>query len=506
LGITNVLLPHDPDDEAPRKKRRTRLPDAAEAYAIVGWEDIDKEQISKDIGEGRWRKYGKPVVLKYCDDDVKASCELLRRMLRGCGRELPPIDPALVMHWSNYSAKAVALMQAKGMPIDMRIWNGVQENKLVVIDALRRDFDPSYYDDDPIYDAEGSWETKRFERWLIRNGIDQWEKLPSGHLKLDGDAFKAMSHVKAIANLHALRDAMGVVARARLPIGRDGRNRPKLLPFHTATGRNAHSASLFNFHAGMRGLMLFNQGTIGAYLDWKSQEVGIAAALSGDPQLTADYHGDIYHALALLRELTNEQDPVVWKNKYPDMRQDQKPIQLGIGYGMGVRSLARSIDRSVVVSSEILIRHGRRYPRYWQWREATYNRALLEREIRSRFGWTLRITHAPNERTLFNFPCQSNGAEMLRRAAVNLCEAAIVPSMLIHDGILIEVENEKEIEHAKEIMREAGLFVCNGLEIGVDDQTMRRGDKTGGRFTDKRSIAKKMWATITGALRKIGAI
>src|SRR5262249_44342000 len=161
------------------------LPDAAEAYAIVGWEDIDKEQISKDIGEGRWRKYGKPVVLKYCDDDVKASCELLRRMLHGCGRELPPIDPALVMHWSNYSAKAVALMQAKGMPIDMRIWNGVQENKLVVIDALRRDFDPSYYDDDPIYDAEGSWETKRFERWLIRNGIDQWEKLPSGHLKLD---------------------------------------------------------------------------------------------------------------------------------------------------------------------------------------------------------------------------------------------------------------------------------------------------------------------------------
>jgi hypothetical protein len=55
-----------------------------------------------------------------------------------------------------------------------------------------------------------------------------------------------MSHIPGIANLHALRDSLGVIAKAQLPIGPDGRNRPSLFPFGTATGRNAHAKSLFN--------------------------------------------------------------------------------------------------------------------------------------------------------------------------------------------------------------------------------------------------------------------
>jgi hypothetical protein len=38
---------------------------------------------------------------------------------------------------------------------------------------------------------------------------------------------------------------------------------------------------------------------------------------------------------------------------------------------------------------------------------------------------------------------QAGGAEMLRVAAVRLCDAGIVPCMLIHDGILLEVQSER---------------------------------------------------------------
>ena len=96
-----------------------------------------------------------------------------------------------------------------------------------------------------------------------------------------------MYHVPGIEGLHALRDSLGVIVRAKLPIGRDGRNRPSLFPFCTATGRNAHAKSLFNAHAGMRSFMVFPPDTIGVYLDWRTQEVGIAAALSGDEALMA---------------------------------------------------------------------------------------------------------------------------------------------------------------------------------------------------------------------------
>jgi hypothetical protein len=87
LAASNVLAPHYPDQK--RAKERKRLSDACRAYGIEGWEQIDKEVISKDIGEGRWQKYGRDAVLEYCHEDVKAAAELLRRQLRG-GPGLPP--------------------------------------------------------------------------------------------------------------------------------------------------------------------------------------------------------------------------------------------------------------------------------------------------------------------------------------------------------------------------------------------------------------------------------
>ena len=52
------------------------------------------------------------------------------------------------------------------MPIDMALWNLVQENKAAVIGELLRQFDPSYGSDDPIYTPEGEWSYERFEQWL----------------------------------------------------------------------------------------------------------------------------------------------------------------------------------------------------------------------------------------------------------------------------------------------------------------------------------------------------
>jgi DNA polymerase I len=119
------------------------------------------------------------------------------------------------------------------------------------------------------------------------------------------------------------------------------------------------------------------------------------------------------------------------------------------------------------------------------------------------FGWPLHITHSPNQRTLYNFPMQSGGAEMLQLATVRLCEADIVPIMLIHDGILFEETGREKLEHAIEIMRGAGRDVCNGLEIGVDiDQELING----ARYRDKRPVAQKMWATIMNTLQTIGAL
>jgi DNA polymerase I len=499
LAASNVLLPYDPDEV--RKKPRKRLSDACRAYGIPGWENIDKEVIARDIGEGRWRDHGQDAVYEYCEEDVRASALLLRNQL--CGRPgLPPADAGRVLHWSNYSAKVVAQIQAKGMPIDVTLWNLVQENKAAVIAALLRQFDPSYGSEDPIYTPTGEWSYERFERWLVRTGVLAWPRLDTGRLDISGDAFGLMHHIPGIEGLHALRDSLGVIVRAKLPIGRDGRNRPSLFPFCTATGRNAHAKSLFNAHASVRSFMVFSEDAIGVYLDWRTQEVGIAAALSGDQVLMRDYrNGDVYHALAKLCGLTNEPDPVRWKDEDPAMRQRMKPLQLAVNYGMGVSSLAKGLDRHPLVASAIIEQHKVTYPRFWKWREEQAQLAMLNRKMETVFGWPLYLSSSPNKRTLYNLPMQGNGAEMLRLAAWRLCEAGIVPNMLIHDGILIEAHDEAQITQAIEIMRAAGREVCNGFEIGVDiDKRLEHG----ARYRDKRPVAQQMWQTIMDVLREIG--
>jgi len=91
----------------------------------------------------------------------------------------------------------------------------------------------------------------------------------------------------------------------------------------------------------------------------------------------------------------------------------------------------------------------------------------------------------------------------LRWATVQLCDADIIPCMLIHDGILFEESDPEKIEHAREIMLKAGRDVCDGFEIGVDVDQMLLG---GARYRDKRPMAQKMWDTIMSALEAVGAL
>jgi hypothetical protein len=452
LAASNILLPHNPDET--RTKERKRLPDACRNYGIDGWERIEKETMARDIGEGHWRKYGREGVLEYCEEDVRASTLLLSEQLRG-RRSRPygflPADVERILYWSEYSAKAIAQIQAKGVPIDMHLWNLVQENKAAVIARLVQRFDPSYGSECPIYNPEGDWSYVAIERWLASIGV-AWPRKDTGRLDLEGDAFGLMHHVPGVEGWHALRDSLGVIKKAQLPIGRDGRNRPSLFPFCTATGRNAHAKSLYNAHASVRSFMVFPKDVIGVYLDWRTQEVGIAAALSGDEALIDDYRGgDVYHALALLCGLTDDPDPKHWKKNNQEVRQRMKSLQLGVNYGMGVPSLARGLNRHPLIASAVIELHKRKYPRFWQWRENMVQCAMLDRKMETVSGWPLYLSSSPNKKTLYNFPMQANGAEMLRLATVRLCEAGIVPNMLIHDGILIEAHNEEQVEQTNRL-------------------------------------------------------
>ena len=262
LAATNVLRPYNPTKFESGQRKASPTP-AAPMGSRVGSASTRRYRQSHRRGPlARVRQRGSSRLLRRGCACRRSCCA---HSYASAADGPPPADAERVLQWSNYSAKAVARIQARGMPIDVPLWDLVQENKAAVIGELLRRFDPSHGERRSNLHAGWRMELSRGSSTISsRSGVPHWPRLESGKLDISSDAFRMMGHIPGVEELHALRDSIGFIAKARLPIGPDGRNRPSLFPFATATGRNAHAKSPFNAHAGLCSFMLFPPDTIGA--------------------------------------------------------------------------------------------------------------------------------------------------------------------------------------------------------------------------------------------------
>jgi DNA polymerase I-like protein with 3'-5' exonuclease and polymerase domains len=226
-------------------------------------------------------------LLAYCMTDVIALERLLPVML-----PLIDFDRALLRSW--YSGEAVSAMEFTGVPIDIETWRLYQGRWTDIQAALIAEVDAKY----GVY-VEGSFDSERFADFLARNEIP-WSRTATGKLELKDDVFDDMSQAYPILKpLRQLRQCLSGMRLHGLTVGRDGRNRTQLWPFSSTTGRNQPSNAEFIFGPGawMRGLIRAPEGHAVAYLDLSAAEFGIAAKLSDDPVMLADYAFDPYLGL-----------------------------------------------------------------------------------------------------------------------------------------------------------------------------------------------------------------
>jgi DNA polymerase I-like protein with 3'-5' exonuclease and polymerase domains len=242
----------------------------------------------------------------------------------------------------------------------------------------------------------------------------------------------------------------------------------------------------------MRSLVKPEEDGAIVYLDWSSQEHGIGAVLSGDPAMIADYeHGDPYLGFARRIGMVPRDAS---KTTHRAQRDIVKALVLGTQYGMGEQSLALRIGKPVVYARDLLRLHRATYPRYWAWADGAVNLALFGGRLWTRFGWQVqpryrRPTHEdagdPNVRSLQNFPCQANAAEMLRFAAGYVLDAGVQLDALIHDAVLVEchvADVDDVAEVAEEAMGRASELVLDGFRLRVD----RKVTRWPGRYRDDR--------------------
>ena len=250
----------------------------------------------------------------------------------------------------------------------------------------------------------------------------------------------------------------------------------------------------------MRGLIKPPAGHGLAYIDWASQEIAIAAALSGDGRLLQGYaSGDPYLAFAKAAKLVPSD---ATKASHRVIRDRCKAVVLGVNYGMGPDGLAARLGIAPVEARDLLRLHRETYSTFWTWLEEVINAALLTCEMRTIFGFRLNVGRDANIRQLMNWPMQANGAEMMRIAAIAATEAGIQVCAPVHDAFLICAPLEQldgKIAEMRSIMLKAGRAVLGGIEVRTDVNVVKWPD----RYQEDAGIA--MWETVMRHLNHHGA-
>jgi DNA polymerase-1 len=464
-----------------------RLLDALIYFGFDPMDAVEKKEMQEAIGNDTWQgRYTPEQILDYCESDVLALARLLPAML-------PRIDLPRALLRGRYMA-AAAVMEHTGTPIDLPMlevfragWTDIQDQLIAAIDV-----------DFGVYDAR-TFKADRFAGWLAGQNMP-WPRLESGRLDLSDDAFRQQAKAyPQVSPLRELRSALSDLRLNDLAVGLDGRNRTILSAFRSRTGRNQPSNTRFIFGPSvwLRGLIKPPPGHAVAYVDWKQQEFGIAAALSGDEAMRAAYRsGDPYltfakQARAVPADATNK--------THSPQRELFKQCVLAVQYGMEERSLAQRIGQPLAVARELLRTHRETYRRFWRWSDAAVDTAMLIGSLHTVFGWHVRTGENPNPRSLRNFPMQGNGSELLRLACCLATEQGIEVCAPVHDAVLIcaPVDRiEADVIEMRRAMVEASRIVLGGFELGTDVSVTRYPE----RYMDGRGHV--MWQRVTELLRQ----
>jgi hypothetical protein len=486
-------------------------------FGLDGISAVEKEEMRRlAMRGGLYTVREKKALLDYCQSDVDALARLLPVML-------PRTDLPCALLRGRYMA-AAARVEWEGVPIDAVALGRLRRSRDAVKGRLVEAVDQEYHvfvrparsvagagDKGGIGAGPVTFSARHWEEYLTGRGIP-WPRLPSGALALDDDSFKEMARtypdqvgpVREVLRIHR-----GELKKIDLTVGADGRNRYLLSAFASRTGRNqpSNSRSIFGPACWLRSLIRPGRGRAVAYCDWSAQELGIAAALSGDRVMQDAYlSGDPYLYLA---QRAGAVPADATKKTHPVERDQFKLVSLGVLYGLTADGISRKLGVSPCQGRELLGMHQETFRRYWEWSDQVDMQAMLTGRLRTVFGWPVHVpdgldpgTGRPlaNPRSRRNFSMQANGAEMLRLACCLATERGVRVCAPVHDALLIEAalaDIDAEVVRTQEAMREASEVVLSGFPLRTDAKIVRHPD----RYVDERG--RKMWETVWALLEEI---
>ena len=390
-----------------------------------------------------------------------------------------------------------AQIEHNGIPVNLEIYNDLdkhyEEVKKLEIDSLTKVFD--------CYDGD-KFSNKKFAAAIEKEGLlERWPKTEKGRLKTDDRTIYRFAEVSpAIQQYRASKFIIESRKLKGYEIGKDGRSRTSLNMFGQSTGRTNVSTATNPFGAPrrMRTMIGTTKDKILVYADFKSQEAVIQAQLSQDQNMIAAVKsGDPYlHTAKLVGAIPQD----ATRKSHEKIREIYKQSFLAISYGQTPFGLKNKLGVPIANATYIHAAIIKAYSDYQIWIQSLKDFAMRRGYLITKYGWRYWLSDRElvNPRQLGNWPIQSHGSEILRRAMIELDDAGFEISMIIHDAILIHMDRKDcriKIEALKKIMSAAAYEVI-GSEIEVDSQLIKETYQQKGEH-------KEMWDNLYEKLLKV---
>lgn len=436
-------------------------------------------------------------ILDYCAEDVTMTEKLLKVMWPFLSDKTTFTQ---CLFRGRYISTAVSALETRGIPVDKCLLDRLVARWDKIVDRVIAGQSDRF---DVLKHREV--DQQKFAQWLHAQQITSWPRTTNGYLETNKDVLKEMSRSHPL--VEELRNFLSVVRQTRilsnLGIGSDGRIRVMTGAFGSITGRNQPSSSvgIWGGATWVRSLIRPEPGHALWYCDFSGQELAIAACFSNDPLLQADYAtGDPYMAAAkrfrLVPEHATKKDP-----QFTSVRDRMKvAVGLGVLYGAGPETIARSGDMTLRQASSILDQHKRTYPVFWKWRQDAILHYRSGAICTSPLGWTYRPSQSDTSNSLSNWLMQSTGADMLRLSTCMAYDKGLEIVAMVHDAIMIHSPIERmhsDRDILVECMTEASAKILGGFKLRVDSTPTTYPD----HYCDKRGV--KMWDLITKVLHDI---
>lgn len=426
-----------------------------------------------------------PEIIAYCTADAVAAGALYRHLVS-------EVNPVAMGYWCEF-LKAVARMELRGVPIDLANLSRIWKNRFYIAESLRDEINRTA----PIY-RDGSFCKAAFFDWVKRQEIQWPTKVGQAgrYLPLDKDTLEAMeSRHPFIRDVRQTRKALSSLNEHSIVVdGRSRRHYHSAMPFRTVTGRSQPSQCIFGGAKWLRWLVVPpDQHSVLVYVDYAAQEIGIAAALSGDEAMKAMYTSSDPHLR--FAQMAGAVPAEATKDTHEAIRSQFKTVSLGVLYNQTEFGISERLGIDLDEAKALLRQHRRLFSTFHKWSSDVVSAAYQRGFLTTKAGWRANVEPDTKWRTWANFLVQASAADAMRLFTIALDRMGVDILAIIHDGWLLSCPSD-QTQQLRRAIDLANRAVCeklfNGFPLRLDVTEYRD------RFRDAKG--EKMWDRIQSGL------